>query len=86
LSSKWALERRPSPVGWLQHTGPADLPADVDLADPKRRLGLITPEQAEPVLTEFFGRTREFLARHAPPGEVGTQGAETVLARVYWLV
>lgn len=72
-----ALELRPSPgrAGWLQLVEDGTEPPPIEPAT-----------RAEPVLTEFFHRTRQFLGTHAPLGQVGTRGAETALARVYWLV
>jgi hypothetical protein len=40
----------------------------------------------EMVLTEFVTRVGRFLAEHAPPGRLGIPGAETVLARVCWVL
>jgi hypothetical protein len=40
----------------------------------------------ETVLTEFVTRAGRFLAEHAPPGTLGTPGAEAVLARVCWVL
>ncbi|MEE1762710.1 hypothetical protein [Streptomyces sp. SP18BB07] len=41
---------------------------------------------AEPVLADLFTRTRAYFAQHAPPGRLGTRGAEAGLARVCWLL
>ncbi|MFI9834571.1 hypothetical protein ACIHIX_43595 [Streptomyces sp. NPDC051913] len=41
---------------------------------------------AEPVLADLFARTRAYSAQHAPPGRLGTRGAEAGLARVCWLL
>jgi hypothetical protein len=40
----------------------------------------------ETVLAEFAARTARFLTEHAPPGSVGTRGAETALARTCWVL
>lgn len=41
---------------------------------------------AEPVLADLFARSRAYFAQHAPPGRLGTRGAEAGLARVCWLL
>ncbi len=38
------------------------------------------------MLAEFTARTARFLTEHAPPGSLGTRGAETALARVCWVL
>ncbi|UKD50713.1 hypothetical protein L3Q65_00165 (plasmid) [Amycolatopsis sp. FU40] len=66
-----ALEMRPSPAGWLDLAGP---------------VGADQAAEEEPVLADLFARLRRYLAEHAPPGQLGTPGAEAALARVFWLV
>ncbi|MCP2303851.1 hypothetical protein LV79_003556 [Actinokineospora globicatena] len=67
-----ALELRPSPTGWRDLGGPTGT--------------RVARGPAEPVLGEWFARARRYLAEHAPPGQLGTSGAEAGLARVFWLV
>ncbi len=73
--------------------GPSRLPATVaDRFSPYRRRVRNPPAplgdlaEHETVLTEFVTRTGRFLAEHAPPGALGNPGAETVLARVCWVL
>lgn len=75
LSSKQrrhALEMRPTRQGWVD-LGPA--------VDPGTPGG-----PAEPVLADLLSRTRAYLGRHAPCGQLGTPGVEAGLARVCWLL
>lgn len=67
-----ALELRLTRQGW------ADLGPPLDPGTPAGT--------ANPVLAELLSRTRNYLARHAPRGRVGTAGAEAGLARVCWLL
>jgi hypothetical protein len=84
-----ALDTRPSPTGWL--TFEAERPATTR-PDAERiaaeLLGSHTSRRrypAEPVLAELLERTRDYQARHAPVGALGSPGAEAGLARSCWL-
>lgn len=68
-----ALEVRPVPDNRWLDLGP--------VADPGVPAG-----PAEPVLADLLQRTRDYLARHAPCGQLGTPGVEAGLARVFWLL
>ncbi|MFC4086247.1 hypothetical protein [Amycolatopsis samaneae] len=61
---------RPGSPGWFGA-------ARVDGAD--------TATKHEPVLTDLLTRTQIYLVDHAPPGTIGTPGAEAGLARSCWL-
>jgi hypothetical protein len=75
-ADRWrAGQMRPSPTGWVELGYPP----------PNRREE--SPEKAHgEVLDDFFARLRRYLREHAPPGQLGSAGAETALARVYWMV
>jgi hypothetical protein len=73
-----ALDLRPTARGWFD----LDPTGYFDSGEPDVRGGF----PAEPVLAELFDRTRGYFAQHAPPGQLGTRGAEIGLARSCWLL
>lgn len=94
-----ALDLRPTVSGWLDllplaRSVPSQHSSDVERADlgsvvhsilrPSSRADDYMP--AEPVLADLFARSRAYFAQHAPPGRLGTRGAEAGLARVCWLL
>lgn len=67
--ARWS-QFRPGSRGWIDLGG---------MADPGK------PTEHEPVLTDFVRRTVRLLEEHAPPGQLGTPGAERQLARSCWV-
>lgn len=67
-----ALHLRPAVGTWLDLSG---------LAEPDEPL-----PAAAATWTDLLGRTRAYLARHAPVGALGTPGVEAGLARSAWLL
>ncbi|HYS41640.1 MAG TPA: hypothetical protein VEO01_38980 [Pseudonocardiaceae bacterium] len=72
------LDLRPTVAGWFD----LDPTGEFDSGEPDSRSGF----PAEPVLADLLDRTRAYFAQHAPPGRVGTKGAEIGLARSCWLL
>ncbi|MFJ5113540.1 hypothetical protein ACIQAD_23195 [Streptomyces sp. NPDC088551] len=87
-----ALDVRPTVTGWLDLVPGAEPSAQRSelQAIVSNTLGTRSgPEialPAEPVLADFLERTRTYVERHAPLGQLGTPGAEAGLARSYWLL
>ncbi|MFI9588174.1 hypothetical protein ACIHCQ_41790 [Streptomyces sp. NPDC052236] len=91
-----ALDVRPTTAGWLDLEPPSR--SARSRRSPSTELdsivtGIMRPGSradrhmaAEPVLANLFDRTRAYFAQHAPPGRLGTPGAEAGLARVCWLL
>lgn len=85
-----AMDFRPTVEGWLDlapefASGAGGADAASIAAD---MLGPVLNRRhfpAEPVLGDLFHRARAYFAANAPPGEVGTPGAEAGLARICWL-
>jgi hypothetical protein len=73
-----ALDLRPTARGWFD----LDPTGYFDSGEPDSRNGF----PAEPVLADLLDRTRAYFAQHAPPGQIGTHGAEIGLARSCWLL
>ncbi|WP_242907930.1 hypothetical protein [Actinomadura terrae] len=77
-----ALDLRPTPTGWLDLTGQrsVEIPLGDDrLSKFKSFHGLMS----EPMLGDFFERSRAYLAMHAPLGQLG---AEKGVVRLCWLL
>ncbi|MFF7192818.1 hypothetical protein ACFZAM_03785 [Streptomyces sp. NPDC008079] len=87
-----ALDIRPTTTGWLDlapGARPSTRRSELDAIISGHmgiRLGTDVPLPAEPVLADFLERTRAYAERYAPPGQLGTPGAEAGLARSYWLL
>ncbi|MFD3486132.1 hypothetical protein [Streptomyces sp. NPDC058665] len=87
-----ALDVRPTVTGWL------DLVPEAGASTQRSELRAVISDHvgtrfgsdralpAEPVLADFLERTRAYAERHAPPGQLGTPGAEAGLARSCWLL
>jgi hypothetical protein len=88
-----ALDMRPTSVGWLAVEAGSLSEPDPYGSDAERIAAeFLRPDEvrvrhypAEPVLADLFERTRDYQARYAPPGHLGTPGAESGLARIFWL-
>lgn len=86
-----ALDIRPTPAGWLtlEATGLLDTRSDAQRIAEEFLRPHASPHHrgypAEPALADLFERTRNYQARHAPPGNLGSPGAEAGLARIFWL-
>jgi hypothetical protein len=89
-----ALDLRPTARGWLAVEA-GSLSASAGYRSDAERIAaqslqpeappLVQDYPAEPVLAELFERMRDYQARHAPPGRLGTSGAEAGIARICWL-
>src|SRR5262249_38496785 len=96
LQREMALDMRPTATGWLTVEAESLSASDAYRSDAERIAAeILRPDAsrprvrgypAEPVLADLFERIRDYQAKHAPPGGLGTPGAEAGLARIFWLL